>query len=84
MLVNFERSNDFLIIVTDELLALEAISEILYEEFKITYLIQVDTFPSKTLFYIFFKASDEDVIKIGELILKDLKARHLINEGTRD
>lgn len=73
----FNRLDKFLVVTTNNLGVLEAVSELIYLELKCAYLIQIETFPNMTLYRIYIDMPedfDDNAIKI---ISKDLEARHM-------
>lgn len=73
----FDRVDGYFVITTNNLRALEAISETIFVRLRRSYCIQIETFSSMTLyrFYMYLpNAMDE---RVRQMVEEDLKARHI-------
>lgn len=73
----FNRIDEIFVITTDNLAALEAITEWIYRKLQITYFIQVELFPNMTIYRICMKVRSDWDNKISKNILEDLKLRNI-------
>lgn len=73
----FNRIDKMFVISTDNLAALEAITEWIYRKLQITYFIQVELFPNMTIYRICMKVRSDWDNKISKNILEDLKLRNI-------
>lgn len=73
----FSRVDNLLVITTNNLMALEATTEWVYEILKTTYFIQIELFPNLTLYHICIPIGQDWDNKIKKKLTEDLTARHL-------
>lgn len=69
----FDRVNDLFVVTVNNLGALEGVSEWIYNVWKGTYFIQIETFPNMTIYHICIpmdKGWDKKVIKKIEKYIK--------------
>lgn len=73
----FSRVNEFFVITTDNLGAMEATTEWIYQMLKITYFIQIELFPNMTLYRICVPICSDWDGKTKKKLTKYLTARNL-------
>lgn len=74
----FKRVDKFLVITTNNLRALEAISYWIYRMIGgVSYFIEVEVFPNMTLYRICIACHTDMDKKTKRMITKDLEARHI-------
>lgn len=73
----FNRSGNFLVITTNNLRAMEATTEWIYEMLKATYFIQIELFPSMTLYRICVSIRSDWDKKTKKKLTKYLAGRNL-------
>lgn len=73
----FNRTDKFFVITTDNLRALEAITEWIYRMLQISYFIQIELFENMALYRIYIRIRKDWDEKITKDITEDLAARHI-------
>lgn len=73
----FNRSGKFLVITTNNLRAMEATTEWIYEMLKVTYFIQIELFPNMTLYRICVSMRSDWDKKTKKKLTKYLAGRNL-------
>ena len=73
----FSRVDNFLVITTNNLMALEATTEWVYGILKTTYFIQIELFPNLTLYRIYIPIGQDWDNKIKKKLTEYLTVRHL-------
>ena len=72
------RYHKHLVISTDSIMAMEAVTQFIYRVVPGTaYFIEIETFPSMTLYRFYIKSDAKFDRKLVELLKDDLKARHI-------
>ncbi len=73
----FKRSGEFFIILATDVSTLEAVSEWVYTNLKISYMIQIDQFSNMTVYHICIPCRNDFDKKIKRGITEHLKDRNL-------
>ena len=73
----FKRINDLFIVSTNNLRALEAISEFVYLRLHTTYLIQIELFRNETIYNIYIPITNYDERCLQKEIAHYLDMRHV-------
>lgn len=73
----FNRTDKMFVVTTNNLRALEAITEWIYRMLQTSYFIQIEMFPNMTLYRICIPMRKDWDEKVTRGITKDLTARHI-------
>jgi hypothetical protein len=73
----FNRANNYFIVTTNNLKALEAVSECIYSGLKERYLIQIEQFPNNlTIYHIYIPIREDQDKKVKKKIMDYLELKH--------